>query len=260
MSRTLSRALILVAAAGAGTATAAVLKDSPRHPFPDTRHGNVVVGLCDGQTSLEVDGLRPGQAMDRAHAQRVSDTLMTQWRARNPRVTWDPPLLVAQVGTNPDVPGGQQPAKSAPARAPVRAEGESAATGARQVPGAQGAHVQTGHTYGNFSGRDQQIWSASTQQFVERGHQVFHDAKELGGTVGISCDMCHPDGSNTHPETYPKYQVQLGRVALLRDMINWCIENPVRGRPFHDDDERLRAIEGYLLAQRKGVALEYGKH
>ena len=23
--------------------------------------------------------------------------------------------------------------------------------------------------------------------------------------------MCHPDAANTHPETYPKYQVQLQR-------------------------------------------------
>ena len=72
--------------------------------------------------------------------------------------------------------------------------------------------------------------------------------------------MCHPDGANTHPETYPKFQVQFGRVALLRDMINWCIENPVRGKPLPDDDTRLKALEAYILAQRKGVALEYGKH
>ncbi|MBN1203930.1 MAG: hypothetical protein JXB05_03265 [Myxococcaceae bacterium] len=72
--------------------------------------------------------------------------------------------------------------------------------------------------------------------------------------------MCHPDGSNTHPETYPKYQVQLGRVALLRDMINWCIENPVRGKPLAEDDPRMKAMEAYLYAQRKGVKLEYGKH
>ena len=47
--------------------------------------------------------------------------------------------------------------------------------------------------------------------------------------------MGHPDASNAHLETYPKFQVQLGHVALLRDMINWCIENPcsrqaLRGR------------------------------
>ncbi len=72
--------------------------------------------------------------------------------------------------------------------------------------------------------------------------------------------MCHPNASTTHPESYPKFQVQLGRVALLRDMINWCIENPVKGKPLPDDDRRLRALEAYILAQRKGTALQYGKH
>ena len=100
----------------------------------------------------------------------------------------------------------------------------------------------------------------STDRLVAEGKRIFHDAKALGGTNAISCDMCHPDASNTHPETYPKFQVQLGRVALLRDMINWCIENPVRGKPFADDDPRLKALEAYILAQRKGVALDYGKH
>jgi thiosulfate dehydrogenase len=69
-----------------------------------------------------------------------------------------------------------------------------------------------------------------------------------------------PDAANAHPETYPKFQVQLGRVVLLRDMINWCIENPVRGNLLADDDPRLKALEAYIIAQRKGVALEYGKH
>ena len=82
----------------------------------------------------------------------------------------------------------------------------------------------------------------------------------LGGTIGVSCDMCHPNAANTHPETYPKYQVQLQRVALLRDMINWCIENPVKGHALADDDPKLRAIEAYILAQRKGFKLDYGKH
>ena len=72
--------------------------------------------------------------------------------------------------------------------------------------------------------------------------------------------MCHPDVSNTHPETYPKYQVQLKKVALLRDMINWCIENPLKGKPLPENDPRLRAVEAYILSARKGVPLEPGKH
>jgi cytochrome c len=49
-------------------------------------------------------------------------------------------------------------------------------------------------------------------------------------------------------------------VVLLRDMINWCIEHPVRGKPLASDDPRMRGLEAYILAQRKGKLLEYGKH
>jgi len=72
--------------------------------------------------------------------------------------------------------------------------------------------------------------------------------------------MCHPHAVNTHPETYPKYQVQLGRVALLRDMINWCIENPVRGPKLEADSPTMRALEADIHPQRKGIAMNYGKH
>jgi len=72
--------------------------------------------------------------------------------------------------------------------------------------------------------------------------------------------MCHPNAANTHPETYPKYQVQLQRVALLRDMINWCIENPVKGKALPDDSRTMRALEAYIIAQRKGQKLDYGRH
>jgi thiosulfate dehydrogenase len=72
--------------------------------------------------------------------------------------------------------------------------------------------------------------------------------------------MCHPNAANTHPETYPKFQTQLKKVALLRDMINWCIENPLEGKKLADGDPQLKAIEAYILSQRAGVAMEPGKH
>ena len=120
--------------------------------------------------------------------------------------------------------------------------------------------VQQGDTYASFQPRDYKVWKAETDKFVVEGKRVFHDDKALGSTIGISCDMCHPDAANTHPETYPKYQVQLQRVALLRDMIDWCIENPVKGKAFNPNDPKLRALEAYIYAQRKGTALNYGKH
>lgn len=124
----------------------------------------------------------------------------------------------------------------------------------------KGGKQGEGHAYGSYTERDLLIWARETEKLVVEGSRIFHDSSALGSTVAVSCDMCHPDGSNTHPETYPKFQVQMGRVALLRDMINWCIENPVRGERFAPDDPSMRALEAYIYANRKGTELAYGKH
>jgi hypothetical protein len=222
---------------------------SPRHAVPASKEGNLVVGLCDGKTTAEVPGVKEGETLSREQAQAVSDRLMAEWRRKNPGARWeDAAIEVAQV-----------PPERVVAAPQAGAQGATPGGAGGMPSGPQGA-VQEGHTYGAFSERDEAIWKAETDRFVAEGDKIFHSADLLGGTIAVSCDMCHPNAANTHPETYPKYQVQFGRVALLRDMINWCIENPVRGRPLPDDDRKLKALEAYILAQRKGVALEYGKH
>lgn len=216
----------------------------PHHKVPDSLNGNLVVGLCDGETWTEVPGVKPGDPMTRAQAQQVADNLMAQWRAKHPDAAW----VVAEA--DPQQGAGSDPEASAAAYGKTsRPETLAAANAAGQV-----------QTYGAFTERDKEIWKASTDKLIAEGKRIFHDANALGSTDAISCDMCHPDAANTHPETYPKYQVQLGRVALLRDMINWCIENPVRGKPFADDDPRMKALEAYIISQRKGVPLDYGRH
>lgn len=37
--------------------------------------------------------------------------------------------------------------------------------------------------------------------------------------------------------------------ALLRDLVNWCIENPLEGKQL-DDDPRMKALKAYILSQR----------
>jgi cytochrome c len=99
-----------------------------------------------------------------------------------------------------------------------------------------------------FTRRDSLIWERELKAMIEEGYKWFHDLSL--STNGISCDMCHPDATDTHPETYPKFQIQLKKVALLRDMINWCIENPMEGKPLAEDDPRLKAMEAYIIWAR----------
>lgn len=224
----------LLGAADTGTSTGR--PPIAKHNAPATKSGNVVVALCDGKTTIEVEGLKPGEAMAPGRAQHVADELMTAWTQKNPSVKWE---VVA---------------------ADTKAARKKDEKGKLPAPGEISPEKKQVEAYGNYTSRDEFIWNQEYEKAITEGNRIFHDAKAFGGTVGISCDMCHPNAANTHPETYPKYQVQLQRVALLRDMINWCIENPTKGKPLADDDSRLRAMEAYIISQRKGVPMAPGKH
>lgn len=184
---------------------------------------DVEVTTCDGSGKAMVEKDATGQ--------ELADALMAQWKRDHPDADW-----VEQEKERHEL--------KPPADNSALLEGEQA----------------EGHTYGRHDQRDLLLWARETEKFVVEGSRIFHNADLLGSTVAVSCDMCHPHASNTHPETYPKFQTQLGRVVLLRDMINWCIEQPVRGKRLEPDDPKMRALEAYIMAQRTGTPMNYGKH
>ena len=196
-----SQTIVVAMVLGTVLAVRAHAEEAPHHQLPGPADGkSKVVGLCDGQTSVTVTGVAPGERMNAAKARAVAGELMEKYDAK---------LQVAHGGAE---------------------------------------HTQ----------RETRVWEAELTRTIDDGYKLFHSS-ELGSN-GISCDMCHPDASNTHPESYPKFQTQLKKVALLRDMVNWCIENPLEGKKLADDDEKMKSIEAYILSTRKGVALEPGKH
>ena len=106
--------------------------------------------------------------------------------------------------------------------------------------------------------QDLERWEGEYMAVVQQGRELWTSA-DLG-TNGVACAQCHPNAANTHPETYPKFQQQLGRVIPLRDMINWCLQQPLEGEPLALDDPKMVAIEAYVMYERRGVALAPGKH
>lgn len=109
-----------------------------------------------------------------------------------------------------------------------------------------------------FTKKDLERWQQEYMSVVEKGRELWV-SPELG-TNGVACAQCHPNAADTHPETYPKFQQQLGRVIALRDMINWCIQNPLEGPTLAPDSPEMIALESYVMYERRGVALEPGKH
>ena len=109
-----------------------------------------------------------------------------------------------------------------------------------------------------FDQADLDRWQQEYMSVVDKGDKLFHGG--LGNKNTVSCDQCHPNGANTHPETYPKFQQQLGRVVVLGEMINWCIMNPLESEALALDDPSMVALQTYIHQERRGVELVPGKH
>ena len=109
-----------------------------------------------------------------------------------------------------------------------------------------------------FTAEDLKRWESEYMSVVKEGRGLWVSA-DLGEN-GVACAQCHPNAVNTHPETYPKFQQQLGRVVTLREMINWCMMNPLEGAALDHDSAEMVAIEAYVHYERRGVALAPGKH
>ena len=169
---------------------------------------DVSVSLCDGQSVMTVPGLKRGEVLSVSRAKAVVSDMMRAWRRSQPEGRWR--SWASEMPSERAVGAATQAAPAQPTK---------------------------------FTPLDLQLWQREEKKFIDEGYKNFHSAKALGGTIGISCDMCHPDASNTHPETYPKFQSQIRKVALLRDMINWCIENPMKGKPLAENDPVLRSVE-----------------
>ena len=113
-------------------------------------------------------------------------------------------------------------------------------------------------TADEFTKEDLARWDNEYMAVVAAGRALW-TSPELG-TNGVACAQCHPNAANTHPETYPKFQQQLGRVVTLGEMFNWCIQQPLEGQPLALDDPRMVAMLAYAAHERRGVALAPNKH
>jgi thiosulfate dehydrogenase len=190
------------------------------------------VWACDQRKAVVVEGVRPDEKLPPEKAQQVADLLMDLMRFCDQEITatirTDRVITVRANGLVYEdyVPGGDLPILKA--------------------------------SYGEPTRREELIWKTELDKVVAEGDRIFH-SDEIGKN-GVACAMCHPHASGTHPETYPKFQTQLKKVALLRDMVNWCILNPLEGEALAYDDPRMVALEAYMLSRRAGKPLEAGKH
>lgn len=128
----------------------------------------------------------------------------------------------------------------------------AAALAAIALAGAQTAAAD------EFTAEDLKRWEEQFAGVVAEGRALWTDGNL--GTNGVACAQCHPNATNSHPETYPKFQKQMGRVVAFWEMINWCLRNPLEGKVLAADDPKMIALQAYATFERRGVQLAPGKH
>jgi cytochrome c len=109
-----------------------------------------------------------------------------------------------------------------------------------------------------FTKADVDRWRQEYLNVVKNGRELWTSGSL--GSNGVACAQCHPNAANTHPETYPKFQKQLGKVAQMFEMVNWCIRNPLQGTNLAPDDPKMTALLSYIAYERRGVKLDPGEH
>ena len=99
---------------------------------------------------------------------------------------------------------------------------------------------------------------------VAYGDMLWHTGEGGSGkhkklsTNGLGCANCHPDASATQPQSWPKFQTNLGKVGTLREMINWCIQVVQNGTGYDLDSKEMIAMEAYATYMNRGAALNPG--
>jgi len=95
-------------------------------------------------------------------------------------------------------------------------------------------------------------------EVVNHGYELWHGAKASMSTNGLACGNCHPDAAGTNPQTFPKFQADLGRVIPIRDMINWCIQVPQAGAALDVNGPDMVAMEAYAFNMYRGRKISPG--
>jgi cytochrome c553 len=70
-----------------------------------------------------------------------------------------------------------------------------------------------------------------------KGKALFNDPKFGGGTAGVSCNSCHPDGKGLE---------KAANMKGLEKQVNACIQNALKGKGIDPKSAEMADIVAYL--------------
>ncbi len=76
------------------------------------------------------------------------------------------------------------------------------------------------------------------------------------GKSGLSCMSCHDDHENLHPEKglhWPRYVGMTNDILTLDQMINFCMVNPIEGKPLDPNSMEMTAMAAYYMQYMKSA-------
>jgi cytochrome c peroxidase len=77
---------------------------------------------------------------------------------------------------------------------------------------------------------------------AERGKKLFNDPRLAGGTAGISCNTCHPDGKGLE---------KAGDRADLAKIINACIVKTNKGKALDPKSADMADLIAYIKSLKE---------
>ncbi len=80
---------------------------------------------------------------------------------------------------------------------------------------------------------------------MEKGKALFNDPTFGGGTAGVSCNSCHPDGKGLEKAADKKD---------LEKFVNACIKNALKGKGIDTKSAEMADIVAYIKSL-KGKAI-----
>ncbi len=107
-----------------------------------------------------------------------------------------------------------------------------------------------------FTKEEQELMDKELIEVVKKGDELWHSPTL--GKNGLTCANCHPDAAFSNPNTFPKFQPNLGKVATFREMVNWCITRPLEGKELPENSEEMKALEAYAYYMYRGKKLVPG--
>lgn len=113
---------------------------------------------------------------------------------------------------------------------------------------------------------DSEVADSNLRRSIARGRAIMEaTADSLPGHVGarLRCMSCHLDSGarvNGLPligvyVRYPQYRARAGRVTLIEDRVNECLERSLNGRAIAYDSQEMRDIVAYFAFMSRGTTV-----